>query len=194
MHCVVKTINVPYADQLEELDSNRITIIVNGTNPVTVEKVVIYPYGFDFALVKTKAAIRSAVPLCLPEIGTPTFINFNVTVAGWGSTGSDVPKQRSQCLKVVEQRIFTKDECDKEMKKSFGKVLPWHICFSSPSSPNNRDGICYGDSGGPVMARVDGSWTLAGIISGGTNSTCGSGLGLAVDTTRFITFITNTIT
>jgi hypothetical protein len=42
-------------------------------------------------------------------------------------------------------------------------------------------GACYGDSGGPAVIRVNGTWRLAGTTTAGTTAICGQGPSIYMD-------------
>ncbi|MEM8933666.1 MAG: trypsin-like serine protease, partial [Acidobacteriota bacterium] len=53
-----------------------------------------------------------------------------------------------------------------------------HVCwrYDAPiGSPGSNSNTCYGDSGGPLFATVDGRTVLAGVTSGGDEENCGTG-------------------
>ena len=68
------------------------------------------------------------------------------------------------------------------------------------SKVNLPKGTCWGDRGGPVIVQKNGSWTLAGIIFDYGEGPSNSGkcalentYTLAMKTTHFLEFITDTI-
>ena len=68
------------------------------------------------------------------------------------------------------------------------------------SKVNLPKGTCWGDRGGPVIVQKNGSWTLAGIIFDYGEGPSNSGkcalentYTLAMKTTHFLKFITDTI-
>ncbi|KAL1432734.1 hypothetical protein MTO96_012946 [Rhipicephalus appendiculatus] len=96
------------------------------------------------------------VPICLPS--APVVGGWNVYATGYGHTHHDHDspvKGLSQArVKTVANNVCY-DENDTEVPKSVFCTVYDH------GSP------CMHDIGGPVMSKVDGAWTLHGVVSGG---------------------------
>ena len=54
-------------------------------------------------------------------------------------------------------------------------------------------GSCFGDSGGPTFATVNGALVVAGVTSGGTGEACGAGWDLYTSITAELAFIDTTM-
>jgi MYXO-CTERM domain-containing protein len=67
-----------------------------------------------------------------------------------------------------------------------GDVL---ICMDA----NDGRGSCFGDSGGPTFARINGSLVVAGVTSGGTGDLCGAGWDLYTSVFAELSFVDTTI-
>jgi hypothetical protein len=94
---------------------------------------------------------RPIVPLLL---GRAAQVGETAVVAGWGQ---DL-QQRGAFLRAGTTTLSGAD----------GSVL--RTLFSSIAS-----GICFGDSGGPILLQEQGVWSIGGIISATSDSTCNTG-------------------
>jgi len=83
------------------------------------------------------------------------------TATGWGVTVYG--GVRPEVLQEVELDILDDGQCRQIAPD--GRV----ICTGSP--PPAR-GVCYGDSGGPFVARADGGWIQIGVVSAFRNGKC----------------------
>ncbi|XP_046640987.1 brachyurin-like isoform X2 [Daphnia pulicaria] len=109
----------------------------------------------DVALVQLPvAAVMSdyARPACLPYSDDPNFVDFDVTITGWGNYSSAIDSGTSPVLRSVRSSVIdssgTTGIC--QQKASGEGVGPFHgdkiIC--SDSSYNRH--FCHGDDGGPM--------------------------------------------
>ena len=118
----------------------------------------------DIALLRLSKAIpaQMATPIpwlddsTLPKDGTP------ILKTGWGSTdvvnkGPYPDELKSTIVNVIGNHDY--DFCGSDLDF----VAESRVCSDSPA----RKGACSGDSGGPNVVEVDGSWFLAGITSYG---------------------------
>ncbi|XP_053688034.1 serine protease 7-like [Sabethes cyaneus] len=142
-----------------------------------VDQIVVHPsYNrsktHDIALLRMKSFLPTNYtdhisPVCLPQMKaflSNSFSNSNVTVVGWGFT--EAGKRSS--LKMSTNLVTTSlPSCQRDLKSFLrGIVLSEaHIC-AKPPGRNIRD-ACRGDSGGPLMANLNGYWYLVGIVSFG---------------------------
>jgi hypothetical protein len=94
---------------------------------------------------------RPIVPLLL---GRAAQAGETAVVAGWGQ---DL-QQRGAFLRAGTTTLSSAD----------GPVL--RTLFSSIAS-----GICFGDSGGPILLQEQGVWSIGGIISATSATTCNTG-------------------
>jgi secreted trypsin-like serine protease len=94
---------------------------------------------------------RPLVPILVSRNGQ---VGETAVVAGWGQ---DL-QQRPAFLRAGTTTLSAVDS----------SVL--RTLFSPTSS-----GICFGDSGGPILLSEQGVWSIAGIISATSESTCNTG-------------------
>ena len=139
----------------------------------------------DIALLKLPRSLRSSQtirPICilddnscqsLPRIQSDDENNCGmVFAAGWGTTDTEL---QSKVLRKINMTVVGARLCS----RAYGDftVGPNHLCaigerFNSIHGPLYRD-TCRGDSGGPLMCKIQGSMTAVGIVSFGKG--CGAG-------------------
>uniref|UniRef100_A0A8C0WW90 Peptidase S1 domain-containing protein n=1 Tax=Castor canadensis TaxID=51338 RepID=A0A8C0WW90_CASCN len=118
----------------------------------------------DIALVRLKTPIlfsERILPICLPDSSVRLPPNTECWIAGWGSIhdgGEDrqtLPLHHPQTLQKLKVPIIDSETCT---------ITEDMLCAGYLEG--ERD-ACLGDSGGPLMCKVESSWVLAGIISWG---------------------------
>jgi secreted trypsin-like serine protease len=105
-------------------------------------------------------ALATAADSALYEGGAP------VQLAGWGLTrfGSNPPPQTLQATAAVVQAPAACSARTKRYNPTYSPAA--QMCTSNP--PAFKTGGCFGDSGGPAIARrADGSAVEVGVISTG---------------------------
>ncbi|KAH8354731.1 hypothetical protein KR084_004923, partial [Drosophila pseudotakahashii] len=112
-------------------------------------------------------------PICLPSILYPLrgdgYVNYALTIAGWGRTSEDSTDTAPVKIKA-QVNGWSRNSC----RERFEALAEGQMCAGGDAS---RKGSCFGDSGGPVM---DGN-QLVGIVSLG-GPKCGSDRGPMVVT------------
>ncbi|CAM1300080.1 Uncharacterised protein g2603 [Pycnogonum litorale] len=118
----------------------------------------------DIALLKLNAPVevtKTIQPACLPQPNYDIAVGSGVFVLGWGdtrNTGYDTLLKQGQVL------IYSSDECKKIYPETLRQTM---LCAGRPHGGTDS---CHGDSGGPLMATVNGKWTVIGIISYGARN------------------------
>ncbi|XP_067851625.1 vitamin K-dependent protein C-like [Heptranchias perlo] len=122
----------------------------------------------DIALLRlAEAAIFSnyIIPVCLPtkEMAERNLLipNKVVLVTGWGAMDENDDRIRPSTLLFINVRLTSHKLC---REKLGDKITGNMVCAGSPSS---RKDACKGDSGGPMVTLVNGTWFLVGLVSWG---------------------------
>ncbi|XP_059478407.1 transmembrane protease serine 9-like [Neocloeon triangulifer] len=96
---------------------------------------------------------------------TNTFVGTNITVSGYGKTSNTAAP--SNVLKFVSLLTISNAQCMKKYGSRY--VLSTTICTAAYPDKST----CSGDSGGPMVYKeADGKFTLLGVVSYGSSSSC----------------------
>merc|ERR1712018_864040 len=131
-----------------------------------VKKIIMHPeyvpnsrkgYPNDIALVQLSRPAKLSQyvqPIDMAD-GSEDFVgNPDCYITGWGSTSGDAPL--ANVLQELHIDIYPEETCRTDLKR----LGDWHLCGG-----NVKAGACYGDSGGPMVCKDNGTWKLAGAIS-----------------------------
>lgn len=94
-----------------------------------------------------------------PAYSTP---GDTATAIGWGQTGTGSDGEDTDILKRTTLPIITNDECAKVAGFRFGSITDRVICAGAERLGR---GVCFGDSGGPLLVPYEESWMEVGISS-----------------------------
>uniref|UniRef100_A0A8C0LX75 Serine protease 22 n=2 Tax=Canis lupus familiaris TaxID=9615 RepID=A0A8C0LX75_CANLF len=131
-------------------------------------------------LLASAAALRAAEIATPPACGKPQQLNRIVggedsTDAQWpwvvslqknGTHHCAVPLAHPQTLQKLEVPIIDSEICSRLYWRGAGQEAITEDMLCAGYLEGQRD-ACLGDSGGPLMCQVEGTWLLAGIISWG---------------------------
>ncbi|XP_014688689.1 brain-specific serine protease 4-like [Equus asinus] len=123
----------------------------------------------DIALVRLEHPIQFSeriLPICLPDSSVHLPPNTDCWIAGWGSVQDGVPLHHPQTLQKLKVPIIDSEICSRLYWWGAGQGAITEDMLCAGYLEGERD-ACLGDSGGPLMCQVDGTWLLAGIISWG---------------------------
>jgi secreted trypsin-like serine protease len=98
---------------------------------------------------------RYISPICLSETDI-NIADVPLTVIGWGVTESGTVSNP-----LLETIVYKTDNCD------FSIDSDKQYCCGSPKTSS---GVCFGDSGGPLMYKNGKKWTQVGLVSFGQGS------------------------
>ncbi|WP_235922140.1 S1 family peptidase [Lentzea tibetensis] len=146
-----------------------------GGSFVGVKQAVVHPQydpnkpGYDIALVELDQAVREKPIQIAPRSGGA---GTGTRIMGWGVTcdrdlvNDPTCRQSPKVLQELDTALVPDASCN-VVDPTTGKVFfdPQHeLCTAS------RDGqarmACFGDSGGPQVRRMFGSWWLVGATTG----------------------------
>lgn len=139
-----------------------------GGEQITVQAVRSHPeFGqtidYDVALLRLDGShLRPRVYLQHP--GEPAYSTpgDTATAIGWGQIGSGTDGQDTDILQRTTLPLITNDECDKVAGAFFASITERVICAGAERLGR---GVCFGDSGGPLLVPYEESWMEVGISS-----------------------------
>jgi|GEM_PF-913273 len=117
---------------------------------------------WDVALLKLKREVPGrAIKLAgAGEAGSFT-PGTPVKTTGWGVT-SPFSQTSSNVLRLITQVVLPDAVCRRDIGRGYSPKTM--ICLGGPSGSTST---CFGDSGGPMVARVSTGWRLVGLTSFG---------------------------
>jgi secreted trypsin-like serine protease len=140
----------------------------SGGTVVSAARVIRHPSS-DLAVVQTSAAVSQA-PV---SIASATAVGQATRIIGWGQT---CPTRGCGSAPVTLQQLDTTISADSRCAGIRGAS---EICVGTPGV---RAGACYGDSGGPSLARSGTGFVLTGATSrSGGGATCALAPAIYVD-------------
>jgi len=171
---------------------------------VKVEKFIIHP-GYDdndisyndIALLKLETPLYfddGVQPICMPEASQAWDVSDTFLVSGWGSQlgskqgtplESDLSKNPDR-LQQVLLPYFDHEKCAKLLSYRRESIHDKVICTGYEEG--GRD-TCAGDSGGPLATKVNGKWTLAGVVSWGVGCARANRPGVYTDVAKYRSWI-----
>lgn len=100
-------------------------------------------------------------PICMLPPGYSLPSSTNAIVGGWGKNEGD---EFSQVFKFATAHVFSSAECNRFAGAGYTRNDGTQFCIGY-----EQGGIdtCQGDSGGPAIVKIDGAWTLIGVVSFG---------------------------
>jgi secreted trypsin-like serine protease len=136
--------------------------------------------GGDIGLVKLAKPV-SAAPIALGTTTTPGTVT---RLLGWGQT---CPKAGCGAASNVLLQLDTR--LDDPAKCTAAFDAEHELCTDNPGG----GGACYGDSGGPEVATVDGAWRLLGVVSrpGNGDVMCATSPSIATSAVAYADWITD---
>ncbi|WP_410660838.1 S1 family peptidase [Amycolatopsis sp. lyj-112] len=140
--------------------------------------------GGDLALVRLAAPVQAA-PITIGAVVAP---GTSTRLLGWGQTcpTSGCGKGPAK-LQQLDTQIVEGTRCT---AKFDGAV---ELCTDNPGG---KSGSCYGDSGGPEIAKAADKWTLLGTISrpGNADPVCATSPSIATSVVAYAQWIAEKIT
>lgn len=174
-HCVNKDLTSVLLGTTDvTLPGKRLQVMATKTHEsFTTDYERKFALPFEIAILRLTEDVdftRFIQPICLPfQVNNYEYPNENTTyiVAGWGErefiTSNNI-------LSKTEIRFHNYTECKNiysAHKKYFNEKV---ICAGGEIGKDS----CYGDSGGPLIRKLDNTWVLDGIVSDGIGGSCGT--------------------
>ncbi|XP_077170993.1 serine protease 27-like [Paroedura picta] len=127
----------------------------------------------DIALVRLARPVgftNYIIPICLPAASVHFPPGMKCWVTGWGdiSEGQDLPAPKK--LQKLLVPIIDTQTCRRLYSIDMGQNLPPKNIQDDMMCAGYAEGMkdtCKGDSGGPLMCKINKEWLLAGIVSWG---------------------------
>ena len=149
-----------------------------GGEPIAVQAVRSHPeFGqtidHDVALLRLEGShLRPRAYLQRPDQPSYSAPGDTATAIGWGQIGTGLDGQDTDILQRTHLPMITNEECDKIAGAFFSSITPRVICAGAERLGR---GVCFGDSGGPLMVPYEESWIQVGITSFAVNrDQCGN--------------------
>lgn len=161
-HCVCWSLG-PGCEPIQQVE-----VWLQHAGPFTAAGVVVHPdYQFqeagDLALVTLEAPVDGVSPSAINVFRRPPDGTAG-TIVGFGRPG------------LLEVHGIKRSGRVSTSTSACGVANPdTHVCwdFEEPLGPvGSNSSACYGDSGGPLLAELDGSVVVAGVTSGTGVSPC----------------------
>lgn len=124
---------------------------------------------WDVALLKLRRTIPGQ-PIKLAGAGEASSFSpgMPVKTTGWGVT-SPGANRASNALRLITQVVLPDPVCRRDNGRFYSPETM--ICLGGPAGSTST---CFGDSGGPMVARVSSGWRLVGLTSYGDAECRGS--------------------
>ena len=128
---------------------------------------------YDVALLRLEGShLYPRVYLQRPDQPSYSAAGDTATAIGWGQIGEGTDGLDADILQRTTMPLITNDECDKIAGFFFSSITDRVICAGAERLGR---GVCFGDSGGPLMAPYEESWIQVGITSFAVNrDQCGN--------------------
>lgn len=122
----------------------------------------------DIALLKLKHEIRwneLAWPVCFPNKEAGNFSGHDAIVIGWGKL-NEKSEDFSNELQKVKLTIIDNKVCQNWFRQA-GRDMPIDDRVICAGFKNGGKDACHGDSGGPLLSRINGQYVVVGVVSTG---------------------------
>ncbi|XP_053881782.1 serine protease 27-like [Malaclemys terrapin pileata] len=171
--------SVPYSKYRLVLGARQLLNYSGNQVLAEVQKIIPHPCYNRTSLVADIALVRLKKPVEFTTFIEPISLPGDSChfpkekewcwVTGWGRVEVTEPLPEPQTLQELEVPIISTADCIDR----YNTLIPHSplgpepiksdmICAGYMDSPK---GFCYGDSGGPLACKQDGTWYLAGVVS-----------------------------
>ncbi|XP_053117444.1 serine protease 27-like [Hemicordylus capensis] len=175
-----------------------------------ISQIILHPHyagsklSADIALMRLEKPVRfsqSILPICLPSasVPEPSPVGMKCWVTGWGRPFQKA-SYMARTLREVEVLIIDTEECDQMYHKNVSNLetVPedYKLIYNDmvcAGYPEGEKDSCWGDSGGPLACKQNGTWFLAGVVSFGTGCAQPSRPGVYTRVTSYMDWIQRTM-
>lgn len=122
----------------------------------------------DIALLRLKHDIHwneLAWPVCFPNRDAGNFSGHDAIVIGWGKL-NEKSEDFSNELQKVKLTIIDNKVCQNWFRQA-GREMPIDDRIICAGFKNGGKDACHGDSGGPLLSKIDGHYVVVGVVSTG---------------------------
>lgn len=122
----------------------------------------------DIALLKLKHDIHwneLVWPVCFPNKRAGNFSGHDAIVIGWGKL-NEKSEDFSNDLQKVKLTIIDNKVCQNWFRQA-GREMPIDERIICAGFKNGGKDACHGDSGGPLLSRINGQYVVVGVVSTG---------------------------
>lgn len=140
----------------DNLTSNQLKISASTTN------------NADIALIKLKHDIHwneLAWPVCFPNKDAGNFSGHDAIVIGWGKL-NEKSEDFSNDLQKVRLTIIDNKVCQNWFRQA-GREMPIDDRIICAGFKSGGKDACHGDSGGPLLSKINGQYVVVGVVSTG---------------------------
>uniref|UniRef100_A0A671FY70 Peptidase S1 domain-containing protein n=1 Tax=Rhinolophus ferrumequinum TaxID=59479 RepID=A0A671FY70_RHIFE len=185
-------------------DLRRERVSLRGEALLNVSRVLVHPkyvttnLGSDLALLQLSKAVDNTAyvrPVQLPSASLDVTPEHQCWVTGWGTISMNQSLPPPYCLQQVNVQVVENEVCNQQYHKACGHFFGDSRIIQSDmlcAGSEGRDS-CYGDSGGPMVCRVSGSWSLVGIVSWGYGCALRNVPGVYTRVATYVPWITEQI-
>lgn len=152
--------------------------LTKGGERINVQAVRSHPefgqtISYDVAILRLEGShLYPRVYLQSPDQPEYSLPGDTATAIGWGQTGTGLDGEGTDILKRTDQPIISNEDCAKVAGFMFGGITDQVICAGAERLGR---GVCFGDSGGPLMVPYEDSWMEVGVTSFAVNrDQCGN--------------------
>lgn len=122
----------------------------------------------DIALLRLKQDIHwneLAWPVCFPNRDGGNFSGHDAIAVGWGKL-NEKSEEFSNELQKVKLTIIDNKVCQNWFRQA-GRDMPIDDRIICAGFRNGGKDACHGDSGGPLLSRLNGQYVVVGVVSTG---------------------------
>lgn len=119
---------------------------------------------YDFALVEVNREFditRCVRFACLPNVEVAD--GSTCWITGWGSLSYDGPYPN--ILQQAQVEVIDHKRCANNFGWPQGIIHETNVCAHGKNDDKNISAVCHGDSGGALICKGTGTWSLVGVAS-----------------------------